>query len=232
MPWHDVDEFLNEVCKHIKYKGAHLDVTDELQNHIRDHMDDFIGRGMDEETAVRMAVEAMGDPVEIGNSLNKLHKHYLGWILSITDLLIVIAILWTSLIIGFGISSSFGSFSLMPKSENIVYSVNVNEKDKIDSRTVVIKEVVLDKSGRIYIRYNDYSTPFSLGQSMMDFQVYDDKGNTYLGGGSQSKEAFFSRSYLRYFDNWDKNAKKLIIDYDHYNRRMRFEIPLGGGGSL
>lgn len=232
MPWHDVDRFLNEVCIHVKYKGAHLDISEELENHIEDHIKDFIDSGIDEETAIKKAVEAMGDPEEIGNSLNKLHKPYLGWILSITSPLIFIAGLIVVLLVIPKITMALDSFNVMPKGEYRKYSINVNKKARIDDRTVVIKEVAVDYSNRIFIRYNDYCKPFSNEWPMDDFKVYDDKGNQYFEGGRKSKEGIFGRRYFRYFINFDNTATKIILDYDYFNRRMRFEIPVKEGGNI
>lgn len=231
MPLHDVDKFLSEVCKYVSYKGAHSSICTELQDHITDRIHDFIDGGMDEASAIKKAVASMGDPAEIGSRLNKLHRPYLGWFLSITNALIIFAGLFAAFFILPSIIMTFEFFNQMPKSEDIKYSINVNQKDSIDGRTVVIKEVVVDKNNTIYIRYNDYCTPFSLGWSMLDFKVYDDKGNTYYTGGGQSSGSIFGRRYLKHFTNFDEKATKVILDYDYFNRKMRFEIPIGGGGN-
>lgn len=204
MPWHDVDTFLNEVCKHVKYKGAHPAISEELKNHIEDHICDFINSGMDEDTAIRKAVEAMGDPEEIGNSLNKLHSPYLGWILSITNILIFIAGFLVALLVISSITMAFDSFNSMPRKEYIKYSINVNEKASMDDRTVVIKEVMVDKGNTLYIRYNDYCKPFSLGWPIIDFKVFDDKGNTYSYGNGQMRtfeqKELYDNMFLFAFD--------------------------------
>lgn len=229
MPWHDVDRFLNEVCKHVKYRGAHKDISDELENHIEDHIRDFIDSGMDEETAIKKAVETMGDPAEIGNSLNKLHRPYLGWILSITNTLVIAAVLIAALIVIPGISMAFKPFKYMPKNDYIKYTINVNQKARIDERTIVIKKVIVDKSNGLHILYNDYCNPFSGIWPFMGFKISDDKSNTYENINSESINRFFGRKYMVYIYKIDKAATKLILDYDYYNRKMRFEIPIGGG---
>lgn len=232
MPWHDVDNFLNEVCKHIKYKKAHSEISEELQNHIKDRIQDFIHSDFDEETAIKKAVEAMGNPVELGIELNKFHKPYLGWLLSTINTLVVLAGLFAAYIIIPSIFLSFESFNQMPSSKNIEYSVSINEKDRIDDRTVLVKKLVIDKNGTVYIRYNDYCKLFSQGWSMSSFEVSDDKGNVYWCNGGQSRSSILGTRYLIHFDNLNKDATKIILNYDHYNRKMRFEISLKVGDNL
>lgn len=231
MPWYKVDEFLDKVCKNVKYKGAHASISEELQNHIQDHIHDFIDQGFDEETAMRKAVEAMGDPVEIGKELNKLHRPYVGWILSMVNTLIVLVGIYVTLLVIPSVFGFFEPFGSIPKGKDIKYSVNLNEKDRIDDRTVVVKKLVVDKNGSVYIRYNDYNEPFSMGWSMLNFEIYDDKGNRYYGGG-EGKGNIFGNRHLIHFDNINKDAKKLILNYDYYNRKMRFELPLSGGDEV
>lgn len=231
MHLNEVDRFLNEVCKNVRYKGAHYLIREELQNHIEDRINDFIDRGFDEETAIKKAVEAMGDPSEIGKNLNRFHKPYLGWILTIVNTLILLVGLYASLIVIPSIFNIFEPFRDIPSGEDIKYSVNLNEKARIDDRIVVIKKLILGKDGRIYIRYNDYSNLFSIGWSMLDFQVYDDKGNLYHGGG-QSRGSIFGTRHLIQINNFNKDSEKIILNYDYYNRKMRFEIPLHGGDGI
>lgn len=231
MPWYKVDEFLNKVCKNVKYKGAHASISEELQNHIQDRIYDLIDQGFDEETAIKKAVEAMGDPVEIGKRLNKLHRPYVGWFLSMVNTLIMLVGIYVLSTVIPSVFRIFEPFSSIPSGKDIKYSVNLNEKDRIDDRTVVVKKLVVDKNGSVYIRYDDYSKLFSQGWSMLDFQIYDDKGNRYYGGG-EGKGNIFGNRHLMHFDNLNKDAKKLILNYDYYNRKMRFELSLSGGDGV
>jgi hypothetical protein len=231
MPWHDVDRFLKMVCSQIRYKGAHAGISDELRNHIQDRIFDFVDSGYDEETAIKKALEAMGDPEDIGKKLNKLHKPYLGWLLSAVNVSIVIVGIYVALAFIPSIISFIRPFNSIPKGKDVKYSAVINKKARIDDRTVVIKKLIVDKDNRVYIRYDDYSKPFSHGWTMMEFQVYDDKGNVY-NLGSASTGSIFGTRHLMYIDNLKSDAKVIILNYDFYNRKMRFELPLSGGGNL
>ena len=73
-------EFLNDVCKRIKYKPANKPIAEELEGHIEDLKSEYICKGYSEEVAEEKAVEQMGDAKQIGKKLNKIHRPKLDWI--------------------------------------------------------------------------------------------------------------------------------------------------------
>lgn len=60
-------DFLEEVCRHIKYRSIHNDIRDELASHIYEIKE---REGFTTEQAVAM----MGDPAEIGKNINKAYR--------------------------------------------------------------------------------------------------------------------------------------------------------------
>lgn len=92
----DINKFLNIVKEQIKYKPVRKNIEEELKCHIEDAKEDFISKGVNEKEAETRAIEAMGNPEDIGKKLNKVHKPKLDW-----KLLILVAIL-----VGFGIMTA------------------------------------------------------------------------------------------------------------------------------
>ena len=84
-------QFLNDVCEQIKYKSTHGHISEELQCHIGKLADKYIENGMDENEAVKKAVKQMGDPVDIGRKLDKIHRPKTEWsIISLIGVMISI----------------------------------------------------------------------------------------------------------------------------------------------
>ena len=69
-----IKEFLNSVCEQIKYKPIREYILYELKNHIEETKEAYIENGMSSEEAEEKAVFQMGDAIEIGKKLNKIHK--------------------------------------------------------------------------------------------------------------------------------------------------------------
>jgi cell division protein FtsW (lipid II flippase) len=86
-----VQDFLQEVCKEIRFKSIHEHIIKELSGHIEDQKNDYIDQGFDEETANLKAVEQMGDPAIVGKQLDKTHRPRMEVsILSICAILVVL----------------------------------------------------------------------------------------------------------------------------------------------
>ena len=79
-------EFIDKVCKEIKYKAANKPIADELETHIEELKNDNLCKGLSEDEAEEIAVQQMGDAQKIGKSLNKIHRPKLDWITFIISL--------------------------------------------------------------------------------------------------------------------------------------------------
>lgn len=68
------DQYMNVVKACIKNKRLHGEICDELESHLQAEKDFYIEIGYDETAAELKAVEAMGDPVTMGENMAKLHE--------------------------------------------------------------------------------------------------------------------------------------------------------------
>ncbi|MBR0348830.1 MAG: hypothetical protein IIX16_04230 [Clostridia bacterium] len=71
---YNFDAYLNSVKRNIKNKKLHATICAELESHLQDSADFYVEIGYDEETANRKALEDMGEPTTVGESMAKLHK--------------------------------------------------------------------------------------------------------------------------------------------------------------
>lgn len=85
----DIKDFLNDVCKEIKYNPVKKPISEELEQHIQDIKDDYIKDGIQEREAEEKAIKQMGNAQDIGKRLNKVHKPKLDWKLLILILVLV-----------------------------------------------------------------------------------------------------------------------------------------------
>lgn len=68
------DQYLNVVKTCIKNKRLHGEICDELESHLQAEKDYYMKIGYDETAAELKAVEAMGEPVEMGEKMAGLHE--------------------------------------------------------------------------------------------------------------------------------------------------------------
>ena len=69
-----IREYLDAVQEQIRWKRARPVLARELEQHLTDQRDAFLEEGADLETAERLAVEEMGDPVRVGTELDRVHR--------------------------------------------------------------------------------------------------------------------------------------------------------------
>ncbi|MEE3471824.1 MAG: permease prefix domain 1-containing protein [Butyrivibrio hungatei] len=73
-----MEEYIKKLLEQIRFQKAHKAIEDEIRLHIEDQIKENISGGMDKETAEKKAVEDMGDPVDAGIALDKVHRPHVA----------------------------------------------------------------------------------------------------------------------------------------------------------
>ena len=74
-----MEEYLKKVLEQIRCKKAQGEIREELRAHIEDQKEANLAAGMSVEEAERKAVADMGDPVETGMELDRIHRPRMDW---------------------------------------------------------------------------------------------------------------------------------------------------------
>ena len=69
-----ITEYLETVRLQIRWKKAQSPVLEEINNHIIDQKDAFVSDGLNEEEATDKAIAEMGDPIVVGEQLDRTHR--------------------------------------------------------------------------------------------------------------------------------------------------------------
>lgn len=77
----EYEEYMSSLTEQIHDKRAKRLAAAEIGNHIEEQCEMYEREGMTHEDAVREAVRQMGNPVETGIALNKIHKPKMPWIM-------------------------------------------------------------------------------------------------------------------------------------------------------
>lgn len=75
-----IPDYCAAVCRFIRFRPDHAAITAELTGHLEDAVEARERRGVPHDQAVLQAVDAMGDPAEVGTALDALHSPLLGWV--------------------------------------------------------------------------------------------------------------------------------------------------------
>lgn len=86
----DFQNWRATVVAQVRFKPDRAAIEQELTAHYEDHVRDLEWLEYPTELAEKRAVEAMGDPEEIGRSLDRVHKPWLGWLWKVSRILLVV----------------------------------------------------------------------------------------------------------------------------------------------
>ena len=83
-----MEEYIKKLLEQVRFKKAHKGIEDELRAHIEDQIEENIASGMDRKAAEKAAVADMGDPVEVGISMDRIHKPQMAWSMIIAAIIV------------------------------------------------------------------------------------------------------------------------------------------------
>lgn len=75
----NIEEYIMTLTEQIQYKKVRLEVAQEIRNHIMDQTQAYEQNGIAHDKAVEMAVHEMGDPIEAGMALDRIHRPQFDW---------------------------------------------------------------------------------------------------------------------------------------------------------
>lgn len=73
------EQYLNMVVDQIRCRTARDEIREELSEHIEEQTKAFMSEGLGKNEAEEAAVREMGDPVETGSALDRVHRPVMPW---------------------------------------------------------------------------------------------------------------------------------------------------------
>ena len=144
------ENYITAVTSHVKFRFDRYDIGQELREHMEDLYEDLLSQDIDEEQAAQLTVDYMGDSEELGKELNEAHNPVLGYVwLWVRRLFILVFIFFglptvfmggcDALTTGYDMAETF--FMDLQKEDDVVYTVDVNQKAKIDNTVFSVKKI-------------------------------------------------------------------------------------------
>lgn len=206
------DEFLSIVRKQIRFVFDRDEIENELKQHLADSIEDLMEEGLSCEEAEYLAVEQMGNPVEVGKLLNKEHNPLLGYLWAASKLLL--ACLICPAVLHVGITGFFLLKTITPMTlKDSVETYYVGIDMELPTHKVKLDKICLSKSGRYSLTFRAWAKlRYSrAGVSIRLFTLKDEEGN-HLGGGTVSSGSFFEYGSKDF--EWPENSVLHIVGVD------------------
>ncbi len=97
-----MDDYLITVLEQIRYTKMYPEIEQELRGHIEEQAMANRASGMEEEEAMRCAIQDMGDPVETGVELDRIHRPKMAWDVIAVMAAVALASILIHIVIGLG----------------------------------------------------------------------------------------------------------------------------------
>lgn len=105
----EAEEYLETVRQQIRWKKARRVVVEEIRAHLEDQEEAYLKNGSSQEAAAHCAVAEMGDPVVVGEQLDRIHRPRPDWILlAMTAALLLLGLVVPAFIGGTVMGGFFG----------------------------------------------------------------------------------------------------------------------------
>ena len=175
------NEYLEQIIKQISYVFDIPAIKKELSHHIDDLKEDLQNDGYSKEEAEKLAIEMMGDPIETGKQLNKVHNPFLGYMLMCARI-VTICIICAFLTITIPqLKDTVRSLSPIV-SKNSVEVYEVNKEFIFPTHKLIIDNICVGDNDsytltyRCFRRYDYTRSPFSLSPML----IMDETGHHQL----------------------------------------------------
>ena len=134
-------EFLESIRKQIHFVFDRDSIELEYKQHIEDSIADLISEGYSKEEAERIAVERMGNPIEIGKALNEEHPPLLGYLWVTSKIILA----FTFLILGIFIVNNRNDIPNFIKpmvEDNKIDTIPLNMKVDMPAHIVYLDKII------------------------------------------------------------------------------------------
>ena len=145
------EQFCDQVCSVIRLPLAKRLAREELTAHLEDHAAVLEEQGIEPKVAARRAVEAMGDPYQIGHELDRCHSPLVPGLTALFTVLGVMLILVSTVASGLHQTGLFAHTSLLPPSctlpsqpdETLVISGSASGSGTVGGYTITAHDAAL-----------------------------------------------------------------------------------------
>lgn len=251
-----IPDYCAAVCRFVRFSPDHAAITAELTAHLEDAVEAREGRGVPHAQAVVQAVDAMGDPAEVGKALDTLHSPLLGWVqiwvrrtlvlCAVLMLLPALTGLWT-LVKSF-VPREHPAQWQSTQTGQALPGLPIRSAAEHSGYTLSLWDAVRDGDTVALLVRLDHFSPWLRSPSEWAFQslaVTDDVGSTYLNWAAAYAEhlenfqvyassagvydTFFSTYFTLTVDNVPPEARMLTFTLDRSGEPFSFSLPLDGG---
>ena len=241
------NSYIKQVLKQVKFIVDHRSIKRELKSHIQDLIDEHQWRDLSENELNLKILEEMGDPIDLGQSLNQVHKPILGYIWVVSRSIFIIVLCLSIFNIYKTLEST--SFSRQTRTDDklkvndvvngventlgINYS-NLKFRDwdnheviEFDYSYLIFERIILTEDNNLILVYhsqtkfnllNKYSFPFIFN----NLEVFDQDGNQYYP--TYDVQMLMNNMFISQYIGVPFDTQSIKMDFKQVKESFTFTI--------
>lgn len=232
------NEFCDRVCLMIRWKAARGPVADELAAHLEDHAAALMERGTPEEEAAQRALEAMGDPEELGRQLNRAHPPLLCFSVLVTNIILALLLAVFSFAL---VSQMWNAVAQCRQDREFFQEVTADQQLHPMDEWVEIDGLRLhffaasrdEYMTHVYFSQHPDSGWLPNNSTRLDMDIVQNvPGNVFYRFVDDKGRSYRARLYSLDFtllEQLPDDVERLWLEGDVFNHTFRVEIPMDWG---
>lgn len=231
-------QFCEQVCLMIRWKAARGPVADELAAHLEDHAAALMERGTPEEEAAQRALEAMGDPEELGRQLNRAHPPLLCFSVLVTNIILALLLAVFSFAL---VSQMWNAVAQCRQDREFFQEVTADQQLHPMDEWVEIDGLRLhffaasrdEYMTHVYFSQHPDSGWLPNNSTRLDMDIVQNvPGNVFYRFVDDKGRSYRARLYSLDFtllEQLPDDVERLWLEGDVFNHTFRVEIPMDWG---
>ena len=241
------NSYIKQVLKQVKFIVDHRSIKRELNSHIQDLIDEHQWHDLSEHDLNLKILEEMGDPIDLGQSLNQVHKPILGYIWVVSRSIFIIVLCLSIFNIYKTLEST--SFSRQTRTDDklkvndVVNGVentlgidhsnlkyrdwDIHEVIEFDYSYLIFERIILTEDNNLILVYhsqtkfnllNKYSFPFIFN----NLEVFDQDGNQYYP--TYDVQMLMNNMFISQYIGVPFDTQSIKIDFKQVKESFTFTI--------
>jgi len=241
------NSYIKQVLKQVKFIVDHRSIKRELNSHIQDLMDEHQWQDLSEDELNLKILEEMGDPIDLGQSLNQVHKPILGYIWVVSRSIFIIVLCLSLFNIYKTLEST--SFSRQTRTDDklkvndVVIGVentlgidhsnlkyrdwDIHEVIEFDYSYLIFERIILTEDNNLILVYhsqtkfnllNKYSFPFIFN----NLEVFDQDGNQYYP--TYDVQMLMNNMFISQYIGVPFSTQSIKMDFKQVKESFTFTI--------
>lgn len=241
------NSYIKQVLKQVKFIVDHRSIKRELNSHIQDLIDEHQWHNLSEDDLNQKIQEEMGNPIDLGKSLNQVHKPILGyiWVLSRSIFIIVLCLssynIYKTLVNTSQSRQTFTDEKLnvndlingVGNTLNYDYSIlkyrdwDIHEVIEFDYSYLIFERIILTEDNNLILVYHNQNkfnllNKYNFAYIFNNLEVYDQDGNQYYP--TYDVQILMNNMMISQYVNVPFETQSIKLDFKQVKESFTFTV--------